>query len=417
VRRLLRHATVLAVLAVVAAACAGADGDGNDGDRAGDGRVELRPSTTVAVADLYHPPSPLPGSAPGDLIAAEAIEPPPGAPAGARAWRVLYRSTGVDGSPVGVTGIVVAPPDSAPPDTAAPGPAAGRPVVTWAHGTTGVADVCAPSRRPTGSAWLAELLGRGFVIVATDYEGLGTPGVHPYLVGESAARSVLDAARVAAAFPDPSAVATGPVIVAGHSQGGHAALFAATLAGEYAPELPVAGVIAVAPPTDLPDMAAPFAGSPVLGGFVVTIAVGFAAAYPELDPADVLTPAGVALTDAVHEVCLDEVIARAVAAGEPIAVDDPLAVSAWARRVRENVPPPTPAGLPVLVLQGGRDPIVPAAITRQYAERACAGRSTIELAEYPDADHGAVLVAGRDDVLAWIEARLAGDRPARWCEG
>ena len=89
----------------------------------------------------------------------------------------------------------------------------------------------------------------GYVVAATDYEGLGTPGVHPYLVGESEGRGVLDAARAAKALAATDA--GDQVLVFGHSQGGQAALFAGELAASYAPELTVLGVAAAAPAADV----------------------------------------------------------------------------------------------------------------------------------------------------------------------
>ena len=88
----------------------------------------------VAADDVDAPPSPLPAAAPGALIRAEPI----GAPAGARAWRILYHSRALDGRDVAESGLVVAPTGPVPPG--------GRPVMSWAHGTSGLADTCAPSR-------------------------------------------------------------------------------------------------------------------------------------------------------------------------------------------------------------------------------------------------------------------------------
>jgi hypothetical protein len=59
------------------------------------------------------------------------------APAGAQAYRVLYRSTGLRGEPIAVSGVIVVPPG--------PAPTGGRPIVAWAHPTTGVVPHCAPS--------------------------------------------------------------------------------------------------------------------------------------------------------------------------------------------------------------------------------------------------------------------------------
>ena len=91
-----------------------------------------------------------------------------------------------------MSGVVVAPTDAAP--------AGGRPVISWAHGTHGIADQCAPSRTADMVSRLpsiGKLVSQGYVVVATDYEGLGTPGTHPYLVGESEAHGVLDIVKAA----------------------------------------------------------------------------------------------------------------------------------------------------------------------------------------------------------------------------
>ncbi len=177
-------------------------------------------------------------AAPGTLIRSQRIAAPPGA----RAWRVLYHSRALDGRDVAVSGVVVAPTGAAP--------ASGRPMVSWAHGTTGLGDRCAPSRSPGVASelpWIREFVDRGYVVAATDYEGLGTPGPHPYLVGESEGRSVLDAARAARGLRATGAGDS--VVVTGHSQGGQAALFAGEIASRYAPDLDVRGVAALAPAT------------------------------------------------------------------------------------------------------------------------------------------------------------------------
>ncbi|HEY6735596.1 MAG TPA: lipase family protein, partial [Roseiarcus sp.] len=133
----------------------------------------------------------------GKLISAEAMA---GAPEGTRAYRILYWSTGLDGNPVEVSGVVIAP--------RGPPPPGGRPVVAWAHPTTGVVSRCAPSLARVFFAsiqGLRAMLDRGYVVAATDYPGLGTPEVHPYLVGTSEAHAVLDSVRAARAIPEAAA--------------------------------------------------------------------------------------------------------------------------------------------------------------------------------------------------------------------
>jgi hypothetical protein len=142
--------------------------------------------------------------------------------------------------------MVAAPAEAAPGD--------GRDIVSWAHGLTGLQDRCAPSRgfRFFGHDFYElapDIVGEGYVGVATDYEGLGTPGMHPYLVGASEGRGVLDIVKAAQQIEE--AGASDRVVVWGLSQGGHSALFAGEIAPSWAPELEVLGVAATAPGGEL----------------------------------------------------------------------------------------------------------------------------------------------------------------------
>src|ERR1700749_1904203 len=178
---------------------------------------------------------------PGTLVRKEVID---GAPLGATAYRVLYRSIGMKGEPIFVSGVVIVPQGDPPPE--------GRPIVAWAHPTSGVTPRCAPSlaiflfQQIQG---LRSFIEHGYVVAATDYPGLGTPETHPYLVGDSEARAVIDSVRVARTMP--GAGGGKRFTVWGHSQGGQAALFTGIIAKTYAPELTLLGVAAAAPATDL----------------------------------------------------------------------------------------------------------------------------------------------------------------------
>src|SRR5690606_4288864 len=178
------------------------------------------------------------------------------------------------------------------------------------------ADRCAPSRtfgaaQPTEGAaaaiaeQLTALVDEGAVVVATDYEGLGTPGPHPFLVGESAGRGVLDAALAVRQLP--SVDAGDELAIYGLSQGGHAALWAAQLAPTWAPGLDVVGTVAAAPFSEV-DVLLPAAGAiPGAEGYLVLGVYGQAAANPDLDPEAVLDPAAVAQAGLVEQACLQEV--------------------------------------------------------------------------------------------------------------
>jgi hypothetical protein len=137
---------------------------------------------------------------PGSVIRVRPLEGGGPSGAGSTAFRILYRSTSPSGEPIAVSGAIFIPPG--------PAPAGGRDVIAWAHPTSGVVESCAPSLMPdlAGTIWgLSDMLARGYVVVATDYPGLGTPGMHPYLIGESEGRAVLDSVRAARDLPDAGA--------------------------------------------------------------------------------------------------------------------------------------------------------------------------------------------------------------------
>jgi hypothetical protein len=375
----------------------------------------------VIGPDPYDPPDPLPAGAPGDLIWAQEIGQT--AVPGARAWRILYLSETRAGEPVAVSGYVLAP-DAEGTD---------RPVVSYAHGTRGSADHCAPSRgvetagptevyRSSVDATLeqyAHFIAQGYVVAATDYQGLGVPGPHPYLHGPTEGRGVIDAARAAAQLPGTGAGAR--VVFYGLSQGGQAALFAGQLAGEWAPELQVLGTVAAAPFSEV-DQLLPLAGSiPGVEGYYVLATYGQVAANPELDITLVLDQAAIDASGIVEEGCIDEVqqayaTLYEVGGGQPI-VGDPLTAPGWADQFDEMTAGLTPSAGPIMIVQGDADTTVPAATTRTLVERLCADEQPVEAIFYPETGHGDSVVSGQDDLLAWIDARVAGDDAPDTCPG
>ena len=154
--------------------------------------IFVRSSRPDAPGAFYTAPSPLPAGPPGTIIRSEVID---GFTPRATTYRVLYKSTGYDGHSTAVSGVILIPEGAAPPE--------GRRVVAYTHGTVGVASNCAPSlvtnpeHQPLLLEGGPELLAAGYVIAASDYQGLGTPGPHPYLVGEAEAMDALDSVRAA----------------------------------------------------------------------------------------------------------------------------------------------------------------------------------------------------------------------------
>ena len=237
--------------------------------------------------DFYIPPDPLSDGEPGDVIRAEEIDAylVPGVRIRSRVWRILYRSTGATGAPTAVSGTVLIP------RSRARGP---RPLIGYAVGTHGIGDVAAPSRLlARGREWeaglIAMVLARGWAVAITDYEGLGTPGDHTYMVGRALGPNVLDAMRAARQLDPDELPVEGPAAIIGYSEGGAAAAWAAQLQPSYAPDVPLLAVAAGAAAADV-ETAGPSLDGTFFSFFIAYGGIGYAAAYPELDLDTYLTP-------------------------------------------------------------------------------------------------------------------------------
>jgi pimeloyl-ACP methyl ester carboxylesterase len=252
----------------------------------------------------------------------------------------------------------------------------------------------------------------GYVVAATDYEGLGTPGPHPYIVGLSEGRSVLDAAR-AARLLDGSG-AGNQVALLGHSQGGRAVLWAAELAQSYARELDVIGVVAAAPAGDLAAISRWIYGpesTPIAWLNAVSVLSAWHEVYG-LPLDELLRPEGRLLAADLQATCPDESL---VPREQPLAADPSLAPG-WRDQLAVNSPGATRASAPILVLQGTLDEQIPVESTRSSVRRLCESGDAVELRILPGADHAAAIDQGRlQEGAAWIADRLNGAPPANRC--
>ncbi len=372
----------------------------------------ISPSNNLPV--FYTPPSPLPYAPPGTLIRYESVTGISGVPSGSTLYRILYHSRSVTGADIADSGFVVVPGGTAP--------SGGFPVMTIAHGTTGVADICAPSLfSPAvgGSSISSPYLSDGFVVAATDYQGLGTPGLHQYLEGESEGRAVLDAARAARQLP--GLITSSKLIILGHSQGGHAALFAGEIAPSYAPEFDVLGVVAEAPATNL-SVIISVAPTPYLPSgarsFVMLAAWTWQSAYPNLPISDILTPTGQEVASKlVNNICdgsFDSDLANFSNSElfTPNVSSDPLVMD----YARLNDPGRVKTLAPILVVQGTADTTVPKFLTDGYVTNfACPIGDTIDYLYYTGANHNTILSSAFADIQSWIAARLSGAAPPTTC--
>jgi fermentation-respiration switch protein FrsA (DUF1100 family) len=379
---------------------------------AGAGGAEAKVRNGPAGEAFYTPPSPLPAGAHGSAIWARPLTGAAVVPGAARTTLLLYRSTDAAGHAVAVSGVVSLPKGRTP--------KGGWPVITFAHGTTGIADQCAPSRDVAGTAVhpynayvlpvLARWLKAGYAVVRTDYQGLGTPGDHQYLVGASEGRSVLDMARAARAL-DPRL--SKDIIISGHSQGGHAALFAAAEAGRWTPELKLRGTVAFAPASHLDEqiplttaLTAPGGG---LSGLVAEITRGLDAALPSFDGTTVLGDAANALYPQTLTECLPALGAATSFGGlAPKDLFKPgTDFAPLAKLLDAQDPSHLTIRTPVLVVQGSADTtVIPLFTDKLVTELKDNGTKSMTYDKVAGVDHGGIVSAAASTATRWIAQRL-----------
>jgi alpha-beta hydrolase superfamily lysophospholipase len=256
----------------------------------------------------------------------------------------------------------------------------------------------------------------GWVYVAPDYVGLGTGGGHAYLVGDDAARAVLDAIRAARAIPGLAQERR--VVVWGHSQGGNTALWTGIRAHAYAPDVELLGVAAQAPASDLKALVKAVQAS-MFGKIVSAYLVrAYAETYPDVVSSDYVHPMARFLAADIASRCvggratLFSVAETFLLPRTGIFINDPTEGPLGAR-LAENTPR-GPINAPVFIAQGSRDDVVLAEIQQRYVADRCLGSQPLLYRVYDGLDH--VSLVGKtsplaDDLVAWTRERFAG-RPA-----
>ncbi|WP_312018491.1 serine aminopeptidase domain-containing protein [Streptomyces sp. I05A-00742] len=347
----------------------------------------------------YRVPQPLPAAPPGTLIAAT-DHGPDARIGGAGRWTVLHHSADAHGKDIAVSATVLVPRGAAPPG--------GRPVIAWAHGTTGVADGCAPSQAANlGYNVYAQEAGAflraGYAVVATDYPGLGTPGMHTYLVGPDEGNAVVDSVTAARGLlPDLAPT----WFAVGHSQGGQAALFAARAAGRSSGTR-FGGAVAVAPASHL-DVMLPgviAAHQPGSLAFALYSLAGLGATDPSVDLPRLLGPTAHRTAQQVFQECLTvrHPSLSGITTEQALPLTRAQLASVGGKMAAYGNPDRAAVTAPVLIVQGGADQDVPATWTAQVARNLRAlGSPAVTERTYPGSGHDDVLGQSVCDVLAFL---------------
>jgi hypothetical protein len=371
----------------------------------------IRASITAHAPDaFYDSPSDVPRR-PGALLRSEPVKDVI-LPAGIRGWRILYATSVDDSTPATAVAIVFA---SANP------PAGPRPVIAWAHATTGLLQKCMPSLLSAQTKGIPErdrVVSAGWVVVATDYSFAEKGGPHPYLIGEGEARATLDSIRAARQMPELTLDKR--MVAWGYSQGGHAALWTGIVGPRYAPDLEILGVAAIAPAANVKKILATSVTTDKRFG--PYLALSYSRFYPDITFEQALRPEALDAARQIVNLCGfvppgDQERIGALAGtfdGPALATSSNKALQA---RLEQNTAD-GPIKASVLIAQGLSDNIVPASATNAYVEERCAAGQQIEYWTFAGRDHLTIIQPGtplEELLIRWTMARFANEPAAQGC--
>ena len=347
-------------------------------------------------------------SGPGSLVTATTM---PGVTRtyegrGLQAARVVYRSTSGDtGEPTVVSGSVFTPPGRAP--------QGGWPVVAFGHGTLGIENPCAPSLEPSllGLMRYVRVLTKlGYAVALTDYQGLGTKGVHPYSDSRTAGLNMIDAVRaLKRTFPDVS----DNWAAFGDSQGGSAAWAADEQAATYAPELKLVGALAASPAADivgLVDKAQQGTLTTEQRPVMQSVVESLARLHPDVDRDDFRRGAAAHYWNVLSD-CTPSAAYRRATASQQLGAGDfaprtPEAADQLRKLLQAWALPQEPLSAPLYVFYGGKDPFIDSAWTAAALERACALGGVVTIEFDPNGGHNP---ANALNLIGWMGERFKGE--------
>ncbi|MEN9751233.1 MAG: hypothetical protein RLZZ600_280 [Actinomycetota bacterium] len=346
---------------------------------------------------------------------------------GAVAYKVRYHSSDMSGRATESTGLVIAPASAGE----------NRKVMTWCHGTTGLGDAACPSSQPDpaselktyfeigsttqfdyGVPGLQKFIDEGWVVCATDYQGLGTPGHHQYTVSRT---NAIDGVTIVHAARELG-VGAGPSFgTIGWSQGGSASAALAELDDDVFGDLTLVGSVPLSPGVPISYVRIPHglggalaSGQVPPDGHLFMILAGFQAAFPdELTLSDYFTEVGLKIhsegwnTQPVHHI--SDALARSDKHYGPAMKIDQSKLPALVKAFTAASPSLVKARCPILVMVDSQNDgsVVPVEVQQQYISDAVALGSEVTRKDYPNDDHFSLPQSCIDDARTWLAAQFA----------
>src|SRR5271168_4489801 len=369
---------------------------------------------------FYTPPAPTPAGSAGELVwyRPATVNLNVTLPS-IKAWTVLYQSTDQHGNPDWVTGTVIVP-------TAKWSGKGERPVVTYAEGTQGLAQSCAPSLQiAAGTEYdggaIIESLKKGYAVTVTDYQGYTSGAIPTYAAGKAEGQAVLDAVRAGRQVPGSGISASAPVIVWGYSQGGQAASWAAELQSSYAPDVKIAGLAAGGVPANL-QAVGEFDNASVGTGFGLDGLIGLSTAYPEeFNLASLSNTTGLEAAGKLLSECAIQSLAEfrdvnddAYTTGNKTFTQLEAEHPAIEKVIDEQQLGTKAVPVPVYHYHGLEDEFVPVAQDVALHQAWCSLGVTDDFQLYPG-DHLLTDPTAIPTVIKWVEERLAGKKAPSTC--
>ena len=407
----------------------------------------------VSLAPFYQKVTQMKAAGPlGTVIAKEKIKTKI---PGADAWRIAYISSDLFDKPTISTGLVIAPTGKAP--------KGGRPILAWSHGTTGTAQNCGPSQvlDPAqdlnlyfmigGTSWTdfglpaaTDFIKQGYVLVATDYQGLGGGGKHEYAIAATNGRDLINSARAAGSM----GLSSGSKKVAfyGWSQGGGSVIAAASSTAYIKQkntafdDMDVVGAVSMAPDAlsgMIPKeaLADPAAAAKTWQGMVALFADSifnfshFAmnvwamdGVFPGIKMTDVFTADGAKTINAIQATkCMhagaDTYVFNVGDKYKDMFNPQPMNLQAWLKAIVDGSTPNDKPVAPVQLFWGDKDTVMPPIQSEIYQKQKCAIGGNVTRIHLPGANHFTTPGLAQPMFTQWIKDRFDGKPAPDGCKG